>query len=238
MADPGKAEETNESKPFAFLLFVLVVMIFVMPFAAQQTGTSNVLRGLLTLVMLAGVFASTQSRAILGSSVFLAVASSGMAWAGEWSNVQGLAVVAYFGTLTNIIFVACVVGVTILRRECVTADAVFGGLSVFLLIGVAFMIIYGLVEYFQPGSFLVRGEEIRGADSLTREAGSFSIFLYLSFITLATVGFGDILPVQPFAQMMCAAEGIVGQLFLAVIVARLIGMSLASRYDGDGHRGV
>ena len=58
------------------------------------------------------------------------------------------------------------------------------------------------------------------------------MLLYLSFVTLATVGYGDIHPIEPLAQILCATEGIVGQVFLAVVVARVIGMSLAARDPG------
>lgn len=235
MFGSGTAEERNEAAPFGALLAALALMILLMPFAAHERGQAAMLRGLLTLVLLTGVFASSRNRVVLGVSILLAASASATGWVADFGNVQEVAIASWFLALVNIAFVGAVVASTVLTRERVTADAIFGGLSVFLMIGVAFMIIYGLVEYFQPGSFLLQGEPIRGGQSLTRSADSFSVFMYLSFITLATVGYGDIYPVLPLAQVLCATEGILGQLFLAVVVARLIGMSLASRQERERH---
>ena len=197
-----------------------------MPLAAEQHPQAEILRALITLVLVAGVFASTRTPWVLRTSLFLAISASGTGWAADIMDSQTMALTSYVLALLNILFVIVVVSRVVLRRKQITTDAVFGGLSVFLLIGLAFMILYGLVEFAQPGSFLVRGETIEAGQTLTRESASFVQFLYFSLITLSTVGYGDILATRPLAQMLAATEGIIGQLFLAVVVARLVGMSL------------
>ena len=218
--------DTNEANAFGFLLLAICVLIFLMPLAAEQHPQAEILRALITLVLVAGVFASTRTPWVLRTSLFLAISASGTGWAADIMDSQTMALTSYVLALLNILFVIVVVSRVVLRRKQITTDAVFGGLSVFLLIGLAFMILYGLVEFAQPGSFLVRGETIEAGQTLTRESASFVQFLYFSLITLSTVGYGDILATRPLAQMLAATEGIIGQLFLAVVVARLVGMSL------------
>lgn len=224
----SESVEASEAAPFAFLLFAICVLIFSMPFVVLHHPHAYLLRGLLSGVLLAGVFASTRRTWVLCVSVILAVAASVSGWMADLLNSQTIALISYVLVLVDIVFVGLVVAQVVLRRDRITADAVFGGLSVFLLIGVAFMVIYGLVEYSQPGSFQIRGAAILGGNTLTENPAVFGELLYFSLITLSTVGYGDILPIHPLAQILSATEGILGQLFLAVVVARLVGMSLVT----------
>jgi len=77
---------------------------------------------------------------------------------------------------------------------------------------------YNLIDLLQPGSFNV-------PDHFTRSKGSFHI--YYSFITLTTVGYGDITPISGMARSLSMLEGIIGQSYMAVLVARLVGMQVA-----------
>ena len=229
----NKTLEKNNANSFGLLLLAICVLIFLMPLAAAQHPQAAILRMLISLVLLAGVFASTRRPAVVSVSVVLAIGASGMGWAADILDNQTVSVASYVIALVNIMFVIGVVSQVVLRRQRITTDAVFGGLSVFLLIGLAFMILYGLVEFATPGSFLVRGDPIVGGGSLTRNPQSFVYFLYFSLVTLSTVGYGDILAVRPLAQMLAATEGILGQLFLAVVVARLVGMQMMSRQESQ-----
>lgn len=232
MSESTKPGEWSETARFGVLFGALAAMILLMPLAAQQHGPAVILRALLTLVLLSGVYASSRNRAVLMVSILLAGSASITGWIADLRDSEMTAAVSWVLAVVNITFVGGVVATAVLRREQVTGDAIFAILSVFLLIGIAFAIVFALVEYFHPGSFLLRGEIIPGADTLTGSAYSFSVLLYLSFVTLATVGYGDIHPIEPLAQILCATEGIVGQVFLAVVVARVIGMSLAARDPG------
>ena len=114
--------------------------------------------------------------------------------------------------------------VSILRHRHVTADTIFGGVCVYLLIGAAWIHVYALVEFVHPGSFAVGGEplaavEIPGAQQARG-------FLYFSFVTLTTLGYGDITPVTDRAQAMAILEAIAGPVFLAVFIGRLVGLHM------------
>ena len=88
----------------------------------------------------------------------------------------------------------------------------------FLLLGLCWAFIYALIEVLNPGSFSVA--------SITT-AGSSSAYTYFSFVTLTTLGYGDISPVAQVARSFAILEAITGQMYLAVLVARLVGTQIA-----------
>ena len=93
----------------------------------------------------------------------------------------------------------------------IDGETIYAALSAYLLAGVFFGVIYSAIEYMAPGS-------IKGPDSLTMSNAT-----YFSFVTLATLGYGDFLPHSAIARGVATVEVIGGQLYLAVMVARLIG---------------
>jgi hypothetical protein len=100
----------------------------------------------------------------------------------------------------------------VLNAEIVRGEHVYAALSAYLLAGIFFGVIYWAIEYAMPGSF-------KGPSDFTRESA-----VYFSFVTLATLGYGDFLPQNDMTRGLVVFEVIGGQLFLAVMVARLIGL--------------
>ena len=99
--------------------------------------------------------------------------------------------------------------------EVMDADRLWGAASVYLLLGVLWCFVYALTEIAVDVAFLVRGEPARL---------ELTDLLYFSFSTLTTIGFGDIVPVTRTGQIAAILEGIVGTLFLAILIAKLVGV--------------
>lgn len=109
----------------------------------------------------------------------------------------------------------------------VTADTIAASLCVYLLLGVLWSMIYTLIDLIAPGSFMFAyAEDTAQIVGLDDQKVIFS--LYLSFTTLSTLGYGDVVPVSNPARMFAVVEAITGQVYLAVLVARLVGMHIAS----------
>ena len=104
-----------------------------------------------------------------------------------------------------------------MRSTRVDAEHLYAALSAYLLAGIFFGLLYWMLEQARPGTFAATGEFSR-----------MSAF-YFSFVTLATLGYGDIVPRTDVARGLAIVEGVGGQLFLAVMVARLV--SLYARGD-------
>ncbi|OPY90262.1 MAG: voltage-gated potassium channel [Syntrophus sp. PtaU1.Bin208] len=102
------------------------------------------------------------------------------------------------------------------RQEKVTADMIMAGASEYVLIGVLWAALYSLIETVYPGSFSFAGAKDRSG------------FLYFSFVTLTTTGYGDLLPVSIQARSLAMFEQLTGQLFIAITVARLVSLYTVS----------
>jgi voltage-gated potassium channel len=110
----------------------------------------------------------------------------------------------------------------VLRSHMVTTDLILGAVNVYLMVGIGFAFIYGLIEHLQPGSFTGLGE-------LASAPGQVQHFLYFSYITMSTLGYGDISPLTPHGMTATYIEAIFGQMYLAILVARLVSMYINKR---------
>ncbi len=123
----------------------------------------------------------------------------------DWaSKIVGATVFAY---------VVVVIFMYLIRQDEVTADMIMAAASEYIMIGILFSFIYALIEAVHPGSF-----------SLPHRKLDRSSFLYFSFVTLTTTGYGDIVPVSLKARTFATLEQITGQLYMALTVARLVGL--------------
>jgi len=113
----------------------------------------------------------------------------------------------------------------VFRPATTERDAVIGALCGFVIILVVFTRIHGLIEALSPGSYHVDGPPLAERPDLTLIA----TFQYFSIITLTTVGFGDIVPVTAAARLATGFEAIAGQLYLAVVIATLVGRVVSRR---------
>ena len=104
-------------------------------------------------------------------------------------------------------------------------ERVFGALCAYLFVGMLFALVFAHVEYLAPGSFNLGNEALLQAAS--SEATLLPTFTYFSFVTLTTLGYGDITPVTEYARSLAWLEALIGQLYLAVMVATLVGLRVS-----------
>jgi len=104
----------------------------------------------------------------------------------------------------------------LVRQKEVTTDMIMAGASEYMLIGILWASFYYLIETLYPGSFSLAGAK------MDRNG-----FLYFSIVTLTTTGYGDVLPLSVQARSLAMLEMITGQLFMAITVARLVGLYTA-----------
>jgi voltage-gated potassium channel len=132
------------------------------------------------------------------------------------------------GTISWLLFVVFIASSqlrSVLRQREVTGETICMAVSVYLLFGFAWALLYALMFQRHPESFsgIVSGTQVRP----TEFQHLFPIFGYFSLTTLSTIGFGDITPVTIQARYAAVAEGIAGQFYLAILVARLVGMQMS-----------
>jgi len=105
-------------------------------------------------------------------------------------------------------------------REKVVVGLLYGAISVYLLIGISFAFGFTLIELLQPDSF-------KGLPGGENHASQFSSLLYFSFVTITTLEYGDISPLTRQIAVLCYLEAIAGQMYLTILVPRLVGMYLS-----------
>ncbi|MGO9110067.1 MAG: potassium channel family protein [Thermoguttaceae bacterium] len=128
------------------------------------------------------------------------------------------------------VLAACVIAFVlfgILRAVFVnqaSGDAIFGAVCGYLLLGIIWSLVYSAVETTSPGSSTSSTSATTPTVAGTHDRG---VLTYYSFITLATVGYGDVTPSTPLARTLTCIEAITGQLYLAILVAGLVGIKVA-----------
>jgi hypothetical protein len=195
---------------YAVLFYGLLLTLIVMPIATTIHLPTLLIKFLLGSCLFAAVMPNStrRNRWVLFTGILLLVSARLASEAGDLPINPAL-VLALVG-LTGIAAAAAALRFTI-TSAVVNAETVYAALSTYLLAGLFFGQIYWSIEGITPGSLV-------GPDPFSEQAA-----VYYSFVTLATLGYGDILPRTDIARGVATFEVIGGQLFLAVMVARLIG---------------
>jgi amino acid transporter len=114
---------------------------------------------------------------------------------------------------------------SVLKQREVTGETICMAVSVYLLLGLCWAFLYAIIFQRHPESFA--GIVAAGASRSTEFQDIFPVFGYFSLTTLSTIGFGDITPLTLQARYAAVAEGITGQFYLAILVARLVGLQMS-----------
>jgi len=201
-------------------LVVIVVFFVTLPFIEPLRSGPLIESILLTFVLISGIMAvSDQWR-----NVWIALVLALPTLAGRWINHYRPDVMPpelfLIGGIFFIIFVVVHLLRSVLNASSVTTEVLCAGLAAYLLLGFLWTLAYWLVAELIPNAFAFSG----GDKTLQGSNG-----LYFSFITLASVGYGDITPVAKVARMLAASEAITGLLYLAVLIARLVSLQESSK---------
>ncbi len=212
------------------LVSLIVTMISVQVLEAHRLASSI----LISIVLLTGILAVRRERHVLVATLVLVIPALVVVWISELSgSTQSLATVVAQSLLAlYLLFIAVVVMLAVLGHKQVTPHTVGGAVCVYLLIAFVFAFLYAILEFSVPGSLDFSGTRI-GANNPSMADTAFPRLLYFSFVTLTTLGYGDILPVSGAARSLTISETLAGQLFLAAFIARLVGSMIATRRSSN-----
>ncbi|MEA3302893.1 MAG: potassium channel family protein [Pseudomonadota bacterium] len=211
---------------FIYLTLALLILLFASAVVEQYAGGYG--QGLITastvLMLIVGIFSIRSERrwfhtglGLISTIVLVAIAESIMDQAGL-GHIHLLIMLGFF-SLTAWLAIQQVLSVDTIYRNRIT-----GAICFYLLLGMIWAIIYLLLMRAEPGSF--------AGISSTDWQESFLRMIYFSFITLTTLGYGDISAALPVSRFFVYLEAIVGQFYLAILVASLIGM----RFSVSGNK--
>ena len=217
----------SEDRSLTAFLILLVVEIFIIaPINRAGFGIGLVNNILFSLLLLVGLLTMTRHKvlqSVLSMFVALAVATH---WARFVFGVPGLEI------LDSLLMLACIGGFLVIvlwhvyGEGPVTGHRVMGAVAGYLLLSVVFAIAYSLVEYLAPGSFQMPAALTRYGEPQGQ------LFYYFSVVTLTTAGFGDITALNPFARTLVMMEALIGQLYPAILIARLVSLHAETKRQG------
>jgi hypothetical protein len=209
--------ETYLKHRYTILFYVLVFTMVASPVIAAFGLSGALIESLLAASLLAAVMPVTAGKfrsLLLAVMIAVWLARPVTAWLGHPTlsemTLGAWTVIGLFAAAAALRFA--------MRGVKVDAEHLFAALSAYLLAGMYFGLLYWALEQIHPGTV--------AASSFSRTGA-----IYFSFVTLATIGYGDIVPRTDVARGLAIVEGVGGQLFLAVLVARLL--SLYSRSARD-----
>ena len=213
---------------FRTLLILLFLLAIIDPILSQfgEYGL-NFLDVLFTISLLTSLYSISGNRRILIVGILLLMPVFFLGWTDFATNEFCLRILLFAFGMAFLGFVAVSILIHIVAEETVTSDLIYGSACVYFLIGFVWAIAYGLIELFIPGSFSISGQALSRADYLSHYGFLNETLSYYSFVTLTTLGYGDIIPLSPPARAASTLEAIVGQLYIALLVARLVGLYVA-----------
>ena len=217
---------------FHLLLFFMGLLLVAGPFLRPDRVGRIFLNLLIGAFLAAGVFAFIRKRRVLVMGIVLALASLLTTSAALIAPGREIAIARQSLLAVYTVFTAAVLLSAVLAAGRITPDKLSGAVCIFLLLGITWASVFSVMELVTPGSIEFPEEEAASvAESLQRGEPSMSL-IYFSFVTLTTLGYGDIVPVSRTARTLAWTEAVVGQLYLAILVARLVGMQLT--HTGSG----
>lgn len=205
---------------FLFLLIAIILMFALRPFVEGVFRITYLMDIFFTVIYLSAVYAVSQKRGIFIFAIFIALLTVVLLWLTRLTDISS------FGIAGNIIgslffaFTAIMILSHLFREDRITGDMIMGAICVYFLFGLIWGYVYSTLETFQPGSFQMPQEQLAQ-----------TAFTYYSYVTLTTLGYGDITPISAPARSLALLEAIAGQLYIAILIARLVGIHIAQSHQ-------
>jgi len=213
---------------FGYLLLSILLLFTLNPILSGGPIRITVMQVLFTAIMLASVYAVRGEKRLFLIGIALVLPAVIVNWLTIGVEIPWLLVAARLLLALFLVLTTSVILYEIATETQVTADTIYGSACVYLLFGLIFAFLFSSFEMLFPGSFEMTVQGIPGGiASVAYESAIFSELVYFSYVTLTTLGYGDITPLTQMVRWLSTFEAVLGQFYLAVLVARLIGMYLA-----------
>jgi hypothetical protein len=205
---------------FQLLLVVSLCLIAVSPFLESRWFFDIVSTALL-LFAISSVIGKRMHMVIYGA---LSVAAVVGIWVANWFPNAATALAVHFMGMVFLILIVAAIMAHLFRSARITRETIAGAICAYLLIGMVWGHAFAILDYLVPGSFADTSIETEASVDPEPIRDQIAQFNYFSFVTLTTLGYGDMTPLSRPAKNLAALEAILGQLYIAVLIARLVGL--------------
>lgn len=210
-------EENSPRTRFLLLLVSLLALMVLEPFLFDYIRLRFLLDIFFTIILFASIYAVSEKKRTLLIAILLALPKLGTIWALNFTTQPLLLLIDSICGVIFIGYIILLILTIISRQKEVTRETIYGAIVVYILIGIMWVYFYQFTDVLHPHSF-----SISAAPDDPQKS-----FYYYSFVTLTTLGYGDITPISGPARAMTTLEAILGQMYLAVTIARLVGMHIS-----------
>jgi hypothetical protein len=218
--------EAYRERPYRNIFAALIAVILVDALAPNIFARGKVSDLMVAAVLLAALFETVRSRhnaiwaLVLGlpAVVVRVIAAYRPDTTVQNTTVLGLTAVFFGFLIWNLLH-------DLNTGDRSTSERIFGALCAYVFIGLLFSLIFAHLEFRDPGSFYISNDFL--AEEAANESSQLNIFTYFSFVTMTTLGYGDITPISDHARTLAWFEALIGQLYLAVMVAGFVAIHIS-----------
>jgi len=214
------AETWQSQANLSFFLVLLVLFAFILPVLGFGRDNERLYSdATFSLLLISGVAIAWGRPVLLAISGFVGSATIAVRWMNFFTPSRTLQLWSDSWGIASILVIAFILLSQVFSPGRVTHVRIQGAIAVYLLFGAAWAHAYHIAALVQPNAF-----------NITAAGATFRVsdWIYYSFVTLSTVGYGDITAIQPIPRLLSVGEALTGQLYLAVLVARLVAMEVIS----------
>ena len=226
----GELKTLRRPGEFTILLIAILCFLMIPPFFIDDALTGLLASIFLSILLLSVLYVFPRREFAI--AVLLAVPSLGGRWFLNVHQSTGVLMAVALCWAVFLGFTTVVILRHVLRSSRVSNDTISGAICGYLLLGILFAFLYAAIALAYPGSFMMDGAKITPEASRFFYQHSIGRLIYFSFVTLATLGYGDITPLSPPARSLAMLESVMGQFYVAILIARLVSIRY-SRWGND-----
>lgn len=211
---------------YTILLFSILIMILIQPIFSGHLRVQGLVTLSMSVVLLSALYTLNLSRAYFTLGILLMLPAFVSRWVLQFYHSIPLEVFAALSASSFILVTVIALVRELFSIRRVTLDSIAAAICAYLLLGVGWGFVFAVIELEHPGSFtaeLFIPTAITGSPIIK----SLHNFVYYSFVCLTTTGYGDIAPKSDIARVMSVLESITGQMYLAILIARLVSLEVA-----------
>ncbi len=211
---------------YEFLLAAQLILAALSPLLSSAIDAPVLINIALTIVFVSAMYIISSTRQHFVIGMVLMIPAFSLLWLSKATGSDTLEFISYIFSTLFFCYVVSLILSDIFHVRLITVDVIAGGISVYLFIGNIWGLLYTLIARVDSNAFNIPAKTAEYLGDTMEHAGA---AMYFSFVTLTTLGYGDITPVNSFARTLAYLEAAIGQVYLTVLIASLVGMHLASQ---------
>jgi len=211
-------------RKFHYLLASLLLLIIIYPLVVGTTRGYLLVDILLSVTLIASIYAVSQKHYLVFLGSLLSLLTLATLWYAAVTVNPSVALLSLGVGFTFFFYTIVVILVHLFRQPHVSLGELSAAVGCYLLLAINGAFLFAIIDYLIPGSFIALGA---GIPLPAGPLPHFSNYLYFSLTSLTTLGYGDIVPVSPPARVFSSLESAIGQIYLTVLVARLVGLHIS-----------